>query len=163
MFICCLLRGQTPAESDFQILEIARKLEMYGVRFHPAADREGTKINLAVAHMGLQVFQVTCCSQTSCVHMTFSPIKVIKVCFLCLPGQHKNKHLQLVQDSQTELQEETLPDQTPPRSSRTCNEEIQVFNVCDVSESESDCLSLCVSSGSPPGHSGVHDGQSRPV
>ncbi|KAA8589267.1 hypothetical protein FQN60_012632 [Etheostoma spectabile] len=41
----------------FQILEIARKLEMYGVRFHPAADREGTKINLAVAHMGLQVFQ----------------------------------------------------------------------------------------------------------
>ncbi|KAG7228666.1 hypothetical protein INR49_008442 [Caranx melampygus] len=49
--------GQTPAESDFQILEISRKLEMYGVRFHPAADREGTKINLAVAHMGLQVFQ----------------------------------------------------------------------------------------------------------
>ncbi|MEQ2229626.1 FERM, ARHGEF and pleckstrin domain-containing protein 2 [Ilyodon furcidens] len=49
--------GQTPAESDFQILEIARKLEMYGVRFHPAADREGSKINLTVAHMGLQVFQ----------------------------------------------------------------------------------------------------------
>ncbi|XP_077440128.1 FERM, ARHGEF and pleckstrin domain-containing protein 2 isoform X2 [Vanacampus margaritifer] len=49
--------GQTPAESDFQILEIARKLDMYGVRFHPAADREGTKINLAVAHLGLQVFQ----------------------------------------------------------------------------------------------------------
>ncbi|XP_068449328.1 FERM, ARHGEF and pleckstrin domain-containing protein 2 isoform X2 [Clinocottus analis] len=49
--------GHTPAESDFQILEIARKLEMYGVRFHPAADREGSKINLAVAHMGLQVFQ----------------------------------------------------------------------------------------------------------
>uniref|UniRef100_A0A1A8S2P8 FERM, ARHGEF and pleckstrin domain-containing protein 2 n=2 Tax=Nothobranchius rachovii TaxID=451742 RepID=A0A1A8S2P8_9TELE len=49
--------GQTPAESDFQILEIARKLEMYGVRFHTAADREGTKINLAVAHLGLQVFQ----------------------------------------------------------------------------------------------------------
>uniref|UniRef100_A0A3Q0RD15 FERM domain-containing protein n=1 Tax=Amphilophus citrinellus TaxID=61819 RepID=A0A3Q0RD15_AMPCI len=42
-----------------EILEIARKLEMYGVRFHPAADREGTKINLSVAHMGLQVFQVT--------------------------------------------------------------------------------------------------------
>ncbi|XP_072295529.1 FERM, ARHGEF and pleckstrin domain-containing protein 2 isoform X2 [Eucyclogobius newberryi] len=49
--------GQTPAESDFQILEIARKLELYGVRFHPAADREGTKINLSVVHMGLQVFQ----------------------------------------------------------------------------------------------------------
>uniref|UniRef100_A0A3Q3GYY5 FERM, ARHGEF and pleckstrin domain-containing protein 2 n=1 Tax=Labrus bergylta TaxID=56723 RepID=A0A3Q3GYY5_9LABR len=49
--------GQTPAESDFQILEIVRKLDMYGVRYHPASDREGTKINLAVSHMGLQVFQ----------------------------------------------------------------------------------------------------------
>ncbi|KAI9542506.1 FERM, ARHGEF and pleckstrin domain-containing protein 2 [Dissostichus eleginoides] len=57
MELHCRHLGQTPAESDFQILEIARKLEMYGVRFHPAADREGTKINLAVAHMGLQVFQ----------------------------------------------------------------------------------------------------------
>ncbi|XP_067897847.1 FERM, ARHGEF and pleckstrin domain-containing protein 2 isoform X1 [Heterodontus francisci] len=49
--------GQTPAESDFQVLEIARKLEMYGIRFHPASDREGAKINLAVAHMGVLVFQ----------------------------------------------------------------------------------------------------------
>uniref|UniRef100_A0A8C9AM10 FERM domain-containing protein n=1 Tax=Prolemur simus TaxID=1328070 RepID=A0A8C9AM10_PROSS len=51
--------GQTPAESDFQVLEIARKLEMYGVRFHTASDREGTKINLAVSHMGVLVFQGT--------------------------------------------------------------------------------------------------------
>ncbi|XP_078521817.1 FERM, ARHGEF and pleckstrin domain-containing protein 2 [Lissotriton helveticus] len=49
--------GQTPAESDFQVLEIARKLEMYGIRFHLASDREGTKINLAVSHMGVMVFQ----------------------------------------------------------------------------------------------------------
>uniref|UniRef100_A0A8C6CUA8 FERM, ARHGEF and pleckstrin domain-containing protein 1 n=1 Tax=Moschus moschiferus TaxID=68415 RepID=A0A8C6CUA8_MOSMO len=49
--------GQTPAESDFQLLEIARKLEMYGVRLHPAKDREGTKINLAVANTGILVFQ----------------------------------------------------------------------------------------------------------
>uniref|UniRef100_A0A4W3II02 FERM, ARH/RhoGEF and pleckstrin domain protein 2 n=1 Tax=Callorhinchus milii TaxID=7868 RepID=A0A4W3II02_CALMI len=49
--------GHTPAESDFQVLEIARKLEMYGIRFHPASDREGTKINLSVAHMGVLVFQ----------------------------------------------------------------------------------------------------------
>ncbi|KGL99705.1 FERM, RhoGEF and pleckstrin domain-containing protein 2, partial [Charadrius vociferus] len=46
-----------PAESDFQVLEIARKLEMYGIRFHLASDREGTKINLAVSHMGVLVFQ----------------------------------------------------------------------------------------------------------
>ncbi|XP_065413218.1 FERM, ARHGEF and pleckstrin domain-containing protein 2 isoform X3 [Chrysemys picta bellii] len=53
------LRGQTPAESDFQVLEIARKLEMYGVRFHLASDREGSKISLAVSHMGVLVFQGT--------------------------------------------------------------------------------------------------------
>eukprot|EP00073_Rattus_norvegicus_P049664 XP_017451987.1 PREDICTED: FERM, RhoGEF and pleckstrin domain-containing protein 2 isoform X2 [Rattus norvegicus] len=51
--------GQTPADSDFQVLEIARKLEMYGIRFHMASDREGTKINLAVSHMGVLVFQGT--------------------------------------------------------------------------------------------------------
>ncbi|KAG5852292.1 hypothetical protein ANANG_G00060840 [Anguilla anguilla] len=49
--------GQTPAESDYQLLEVARKLEMYGVRLHPAKDREGTKLNLAVAHTGVLVFQ----------------------------------------------------------------------------------------------------------
>ncbi|KAG8452044.1 hypothetical protein GDO86_004005 [Hymenochirus boettgeri] len=49
--------GQTPAESDFQLLEIGRRLEMYGIRLHPAKDREGTKINLAVANTGILVFQ----------------------------------------------------------------------------------------------------------
>lgn len=50
--------GQTPAVSDFQLLEIARRLEMYGIRLHPAKDREGTKLSLAVAHTGVLVFQV---------------------------------------------------------------------------------------------------------
>ncbi|KAM7375252.1 hypothetical protein PAMA_014376 [Pampus argenteus] len=49
--------GQTPAESDYQLLEIARRLEMYGVRLHPAKDREGTKLSLSVAHTGVLVFQ----------------------------------------------------------------------------------------------------------
>ncbi|XP_075708525.1 FERM, ARHGEF and pleckstrin domain-containing protein 1 isoform X2 [Rhinoderma darwinii] len=49
--------GQTPAESDFQLLEVGRRLEMYGIRLHPAKDREGTKINLAVANTGILVFQ----------------------------------------------------------------------------------------------------------
>ena len=31
---------------------------MYGIRLHPAKDREGTKINLAVANTGILVFQV---------------------------------------------------------------------------------------------------------
>ncbi|KAK2856998.1 hypothetical protein Q5P01_005733 [Channa striata] len=51
--------GQTPAESDYQLLEIARRLEMYGVRLHPAKDREGTKLSLSVAHTGVLVFQGT--------------------------------------------------------------------------------------------------------
>lgn len=50
--------GQTPAVSDYQLLEIARRLEMYGIRLHPAKDREGTKLSLAVAHTGVLVFQV---------------------------------------------------------------------------------------------------------
>uniref|UniRef100_A0A3P8V2I7 FERM, ARHGEF and pleckstrin domain-containing protein 1 n=1 Tax=Cynoglossus semilaevis TaxID=244447 RepID=A0A3P8V2I7_CYNSE len=49
--------GQTPAVSDYQLLEIARRLEMYGIRLHPAKDREGTKLSLAVAHTGVLVFQ----------------------------------------------------------------------------------------------------------
>lgn len=52
-------RGQSPAESDYQLLEVARRLEMYGVRLHPAKDREGTKLSLAVAHTGVLVFQVS--------------------------------------------------------------------------------------------------------
>uniref|UniRef100_A0A8B9K008 FERM, ARHGEF and pleckstrin domain-containing protein 1 n=1 Tax=Astyanax mexicanus TaxID=7994 RepID=A0A8B9K008_ASTMX len=49
--------GQTPAESDYQLLEVARRLEMYGIRLHPAKDREGTKLSLSVAHTGVLVFQ----------------------------------------------------------------------------------------------------------
>ncbi|XP_041885058.1 FERM domain-containing protein 7 isoform X5 [Corvus kubaryi] len=50
-------RGKTPAESDIQLLDVARKLEMYGIRPHPASDGEGTQINLAVTHMGVLVLQ----------------------------------------------------------------------------------------------------------
>ncbi|KAK9537654.1 hypothetical protein VZT92_005253 [Zoarces viviparus] len=49
--------GQTPAQSDYQLLEVARRLEMYGIRFHPAKDREGTRLSLAVAHTGVLVLQ----------------------------------------------------------------------------------------------------------
>ncbi|XP_077435750.1 FERM, ARHGEF and pleckstrin domain-containing protein 1-like isoform X3 [Vanacampus margaritifer] len=49
--------SQTPAESDFQLLEVARRLEMYGIRLHPAKDREGSRLSLAVAHTGVLVFQ----------------------------------------------------------------------------------------------------------
>ncbi|KAL1268289.1 hypothetical protein QQF64_033652 [Cirrhinus molitorella] len=49
--------GQTPAESDYRLLEVACRLEMYGIRLHPAKDREGTKLSLSVAHGGVLVFQ----------------------------------------------------------------------------------------------------------
>lgn len=55
----CFARGQTPAESDYQLLEVARRLEMYGIRLHPAKDREGTRLSLTVAHTGVLVFQVS--------------------------------------------------------------------------------------------------------
>ncbi|KAL6481382.1 hypothetical protein MHYP_G00094620 [Metynnis hypsauchen] len=50
-------RGHTPAQSDVHLLEVARKLDMYGIRPHPAHDGEGMRINLAVTHMGVLVFQ----------------------------------------------------------------------------------------------------------
>ncbi|XP_053129924.1 FERM domain-containing protein 7 isoform X2 [Hemicordylus capensis] len=49
--------GKTPADSDVHLLDIARKLEMYGIRPHPASDGEGTQINLAVTHMGVLVLR----------------------------------------------------------------------------------------------------------
>ncbi|XP_012508788.1 PREDICTED: FERM domain-containing protein 7 isoform X1 [Propithecus coquereli] len=49
--------GRSPAESDVLLLDIARKLDMYGIRPHPASDGEGMQIHLAVAHMGVLVLR----------------------------------------------------------------------------------------------------------
>ncbi|NXV24934.1 FRMD7 protein, partial [Cepphus grylle] len=49
--------GKTASESDVQLLDVARKLEMYGIRPHPASDGEGMQINLAVTHMGVLVLR----------------------------------------------------------------------------------------------------------
>ncbi|XP_075042361.1 FERM domain-containing protein 7 [Mixophyes fleayi] len=49
--------GKSPAESDMQLLDIARKLDMYGIRPHQAIDGENMQINLAIAHMGVLVIQ----------------------------------------------------------------------------------------------------------
>uniref|UniRef100_A0A3Q3LTV8 FERM domain-containing protein n=1 Tax=Mastacembelus armatus TaxID=205130 RepID=A0A3Q3LTV8_9TELE len=51
-------RGLPPADSDIHLLEVARKLDMYGIRPHQAHDGEGMRINLAVTHSGVLVFQV---------------------------------------------------------------------------------------------------------
>lgn len=57
MIFKSIYRGQTPAEADLNLLETARRCELYGMRMHPAKDIEGVPLNLAVAHMGIAVFQ----------------------------------------------------------------------------------------------------------
>lgn len=64
----CVSSGKTPAESDVQLLDVARKLEMYGIRPHPASDGEGTQINLAVTHMGVLVLRVSPGLGAGCQH-----------------------------------------------------------------------------------------------
>ena len=50
------LSGQTPADADFNLLDVARRLEMYGVRLHAARDYENVQLQLAVSHQGVLVF-----------------------------------------------------------------------------------------------------------
>lgn len=49
--------GQSPAEADLNLLETARRCELYGMKMHPVKDHEGVPLNLAVAHMGIVVYQ----------------------------------------------------------------------------------------------------------
>ncbi|GFT82000.1 FERM, ARHGEF and pleckstrin domain-containing protein 1 [Nephila pilipes] len=49
--------GQTPAEADLNLLETARRCELYGIKMTAAKDHEGVPLNLAVAHLGVLVFQ----------------------------------------------------------------------------------------------------------
>lgn len=58
MFVCNVRdSGQSPAEADLNLLETARRCELYGMKMHAAKDIEGVPLNLAVAHMGIAVFQ----------------------------------------------------------------------------------------------------------
>ncbi|CAF3306701.1 unnamed protein product [Rotaria socialis] len=49
--------GQYPADADLNLLDISRKVELYGIKMHPAKDHEQVHLNLSVAHMGILVFQ----------------------------------------------------------------------------------------------------------
>lgn len=109
-----LYRGMSPAQADIQLLEVARKLDMYGIRPHPAHDGEGMRINLAVTHLGVLVFQVCGRSSQTVIHVhrlernTEDPLLV--------SGKHQNQHLQLGKDPQAELQTQTLPHQAARQS-----------------------------------------------
>lgn len=49
--------GQSPMEADLNLLETARRCELYGVKMHTVKDHEGVSLGLAVAHLGVLVFQ----------------------------------------------------------------------------------------------------------
>ncbi|GFN79958.1 Ferm, rhogef and pleckstrin domain-containing protein 1-like [Plakobranchus ocellatus] len=49
--------GESPTECDLNLLDTARKVELYGVKMQNAKDHEGVSLNLAVAHLGVLVFQ----------------------------------------------------------------------------------------------------------
>lgn len=67
--------GQSPAEADLNLLETARRCELYGVKMHAGKDHEGVPLNLAVAHLGVLVFQN--CTKIN----TFSWAKIRKLSF----------------------------------------------------------------------------------
>ncbi|XP_054168607.1 FERM, ARHGEF and pleckstrin domain-containing protein 1-like [Oppia nitens] len=67
--------GQSPAEADYNLLETARRCEMYGIKLTPVKDHEGVPLNLSVAHLGVIVFQ----NQTKV--NTFSWAKIRKLSF----------------------------------------------------------------------------------
>ncbi|XP_009067499.1 PREDICTED: band 4.1-like protein 2, partial [Acanthisitta chloris] len=50
-------RGLTPAQADFQFLENAKRLSMYGVDLHHAKDSEGVDIMLGVCANGLLIYK----------------------------------------------------------------------------------------------------------
>ncbi|XP_053403070.1 FERM, ARHGEF and pleckstrin domain-containing protein 1-like [Mercenaria mercenaria] len=49
--------GENPAEADMNLLDTARKVELYGIRMVPAKDHENVSLNLAISHSGILVFQ----------------------------------------------------------------------------------------------------------
>ncbi|KAK6061896.1 FERM PH-like domain protein [Cooperia oncophora] len=65
----------SPGESDFAMLEVARRCDFYGIKLHPAKDIEGTEARLAVLHLGIKVYH-----QLQCVS-TFSWAKIRKLSF----------------------------------------------------------------------------------
>lgn len=70
-----LHRGQLPADAEYNYLEHAKKLYMYGVDIHRATDSGGKDISLGVTSLGLVVYQ-------NAVRMNvFSWSKMVKISF----------------------------------------------------------------------------------
>ncbi|EDO33626.1 predicted protein [Nematostella vectensis] len=50
-------RSLSPTDCDYNLLDVARRLEMYGVILYPAKDKDNVDLELAAANMGIIVFQ----------------------------------------------------------------------------------------------------------
>ncbi|EDW76939.1 uncharacterized protein Dwil_GK13061 [Drosophila willistoni] len=70
-----LHRGQLPADAEYNYLEHAKRLELYGIDLHKATDSNGKELQLGVSAVGLLVFQ------HSLRINTFSWSKMVKVSF----------------------------------------------------------------------------------
>nr|CAD7571593.1 unnamed protein product [Timema californicum] len=70
-----LHKGQTPADAEFNYLDHAKRLDMYGVDLHRARDSTNKEIQLGVTSVGLVVFQ------NNMRINTFSWSKIVKISF----------------------------------------------------------------------------------
>ncbi|XP_058830925.1 tyrosine-protein phosphatase non-receptor type 4 [Topomyia yanbarensis] len=70
-----LHRGQLPADAEYNYLEHAKRLDMYGIDFHKATDSTGKELSLGVSSIGLLVYQ------NGIRVNTFSWSKMVKVSF----------------------------------------------------------------------------------
>lgn len=83
-----LHKGQLPADAEFNFLDHAKRIDMYGVELHKAKDNANKDIELGVTHIGLVVFQ------NNIKINTFSWSKIMKISF-------KRKHffIQLLREA----------------------------------------------------------------
>ncbi|XP_037939392.1 tyrosine-protein phosphatase non-receptor type 4 isoform X2 [Teleopsis dalmanni] len=70
-----LHRGQLPADAEYNYLEHAKRLDLYGIDLHKATDSNGKELQLGVSALGLLVFQ------NGLRVNTFSWSKMVKVSF----------------------------------------------------------------------------------
>lgn len=68
-------RGQLPADAEYNYLEHAKRLDMYGIDLHKATDSSNKDLQLGVTSIGLLVFQ------NNIRVNTFSWSKMVKVSF----------------------------------------------------------------------------------
>lgn len=70
-----LHKGQLPADAEFNFLDHAKRIDMYGVELHKAKDNTNKNIQLGVTHIGLVVFH------NNIKINTFSWSKIMKISF----------------------------------------------------------------------------------